>query len=264
MLVHKPTEFFHRQMSPSTQLMASSNQYRIAVSARKGGVGKTTIACSLASVFAAQKKTVLLIDIDPQSNAAYALAVEPSAPGTAELLMGENPSPLIANEYLHVYPGGPNLNNQAVQSLHPEDLADIIDKLPYEVVILDCPPGNENLERFGIVASNITLVITNAHPFAIMGASRVLAVLDSYRGKERRGPKSWALVLSQIDERRALDKNLPAELATMYPNIKHLMVHQDTNLSQSGAQQIPIMEYAPKSKSAEELKVITQWIIEQS
>jgi chromosome partitioning protein len=113
------------------------------------------------------------------------------------------------------------------------------------------------------VASNITLVITNAHPFALMGASRVLAVLDSYRNRERRGPKDWALVLSQIDERRALDKNLPAELKIMYAGLKHLMVHQDTNLSQAGAQQTPIMEYAPKSKSAEELKTIAQWIIEQ-
>jgi chromosome partitioning protein len=241
--------------------MLFPKQYRIAVAARKGGVGKTTIACSLASVFAAEQKSVLLIDIDPQSNSAYALGVDPGAPGTAELLMGENPTPLIATEYLHVYPGGPNLNNQAVQSLHPEDLADTIDRLPYEVIILDCPPGNENLERFGIVASNLTLVITNAHPFAIMGASRVLTVLDSYRHKERRGPKDWALVLSQIDERRAMDKNLPAELELMYPDIKHLMVHQDTNLSQAGAQQIPIMEYAPKSKSAEELKSIAQWIV---
>jgi chromosome partitioning protein len=41
------------------------------------------------------------------------------------------------------------------------------------------------------------------------------------------------------------------------------MVHQDTNLSQAGAQQIPIMEYAPKSKSAEELKTIARWITDQ-
>jgi chromosome partitioning protein len=243
--------------------MLSHKQYRIAIAARKGGVGKTTIACSLASVFASQQKSVLLIDIDPQSNSAYALGVDPGAPGTAELLMGDNPTALLVNEYLHVYPGGPNLNNQAIQSLHPEDLADIIDRLPYEVVILDCPPGNENLERLGIVASSTTLVVTNAHPFAIMGASRVLTILDSYLNKERRGPKDWALVLSQIDERRGLDKTLPAELQVMFPDIKHLMVHQDTNLSQAGAQQIPIVEYAPKSKSVEELKSIAQWVIEQ-
>jgi chromosome partitioning protein len=72
------------------------SKYRIAVAARKGGVGKTTIACGIASVLAKQGQQVLVIDLNPQSNAAYALGFNPAAPGTAELLIGENPSPLEA------------------------------------------------------------------------------------------------------------------------------------------------------------------------
>jgi cellulose biosynthesis protein BcsQ len=56
-------------------------QQRIAIAARKGGVGKTTIACGLASVMANQGKQVLVIDLDPQSNAAYVLGTNPTAPG---------------------------------------------------------------------------------------------------------------------------------------------------------------------------------------
>jgi chromosome partitioning protein len=236
-------------------------QYRIAVAARKGGVGKTTIACGVASVLAKQGKQVLVVDLDPQSNAAYALGVDPTAPGTAEFLTGNEPSPLEAAPGLHVLPGGPNLTNQTIQSLHPEDLADLVKVMPYDAVILDCPPGNESLERLGLVAALTTLVVTNAHPFAIMGANRVMGILESYRTRERRGPKQWALVLSQVDERRALDKELPAQLVQRYSDIKHFTVHQDTNLSQAGAQQIPLMEYAPRSRSAEELTAIAQWVM---
>ena len=49
------------------------NQYRIVVAARKGGVGKSTIACGIASIFSHQSLRTLVIDLDPQSNAAYIL-----------------------------------------------------------------------------------------------------------------------------------------------------------------------------------------------
>jgi chromosome partitioning protein len=244
------------------QFDASMTKYRVAVAARKGGVGKTTIACGLASVLAHQGHHVLIVDLDPQSNAAYALGVDPSAAGTAELLMGKSPNPLEVAPGLCILPGGPNLTGQVIQSLHPEDLADAINHMPCDAVILDCPPGNESLERLGLVAAKDTLVVTNAHPFAIMGANRVLGILESYRSRERRGPKQWALVLSQVDERRTLDKHFPMQLLQKYPDIQHFTVHQDTNLSMAGAHQTPLMDYAPRSRSVEELTAIAQWVTE--
>jgi chromosome partitioning protein len=55
-------------------------QLRVAVAAGKGGVGKTTIACGIASVLAANGRGVLLIDLDPQSNAAWGLGADPTEP----------------------------------------------------------------------------------------------------------------------------------------------------------------------------------------
>ena len=238
--------------------------HRNAVAARKGGVGKTTIACGLASVLSHQGMRVLVVDLDPQSNAAYALGVDPTDAGTAELLMGSSPPPLEVGALLYVLPGGPNLTSHPIQSLHPEDLADIVSVMPYDAVVFDCPPGNENLERLGLVAAQVTLVVTNAHPFAILGASRVIGVLEDYRDKQRRGPERWALVLSQVDERRTLDKHFPPQLAQKYPGIKHFVVHQDTNLALAGAQQVPLMDYAPRSRAAEELVALAEWVLESS
>ena len=47
----------------------SRPQIRLAVCAEKGGVGKTTTAVTLASVWAAAGERVLLVDLDTQGNA---------------------------------------------------------------------------------------------------------------------------------------------------------------------------------------------------
>jgi len=234
----------------------------VAVAARKGGVGKTVVACGLASALAHQGRRVLVIDLDPQSNAAYVLGVDPIAPGTAELLTRGVPSPLEATPLLHVLPGGPELGSQRIQSLHPEELAEAVISLNYDAIVFDCPPGNEYLERLGVVAADVALVVTNAHPLAVIGAERVLEILESYQLKGRRGPGRWALILSQIDARRSLDKQIAPQLALRYPQIKRFVIPQDATLSLAAAQQVPLMDYEANCRGATELVALAQWVLD--
>ena len=140
-----------------------------------------------------------MIDLDPQSNAAYILGADPTALGTASLLNRQHVAPAEVNESLHVFPGGLDLLGAGIQKLHPEELADLTSALEYDVIIFDCPPGNENLERLGTTASDIALVVCNAHPLAVIGAGRVLMDLKENHERNRRGPSKWSFVQSQID-----------------------------------------------------------------
>ncbi|MBZ0088981.1 MAG: ParA family protein, partial [Thermoanaerobaculia bacterium] len=48
----------------------------VAIVSRKGGVGKTTSAVSLAGAFALAGRRTLVVDLDPQASASRSLGVE--------------------------------------------------------------------------------------------------------------------------------------------------------------------------------------------
>ena len=240
------------------------NQYRIAVCGRKGGVGKTTTSACLASLLSDKGYRVLVIDLDPQTNTGFALGVDPIAPGTAELLLGQHPQPLQASSNLYVLPGGPNLQDHMIASADPEELGDAIESLPqnYDIVIFDCPPGTDYLERFGLVAANLALICTNAHPLGILGAQRVVADISRRAEKGRKGPSRWALVLTQINRSRTFDKELPEALKNQYPNVPQFVIGQNSELSWATAHGIPLMASQPNSKSVIDFEHITNWIFQ--
>lgn len=232
----------------------------IAVLGRKGGTGKTTIAVGLASVFASQGDDVLVVDLDPQSNAAFALGVDPRAPGVADLLLGKRPELIRADQGLAVLPGGPTLTDHRVQALDPEDLSDALGASPHDVTIFDCPPGNEHLERLGLAAASVGLVVVDAHPFALVGATRVLEALEARKGKGRRGPSRWAIAMSRIDTRRAADKALGAALEQTFPGVRRVVVRQDVALASATADCVPVMKACPTARAVEDLVAVARWI----
>ncbi len=233
---------------------------RIAIAARKGGVGKTTICCGLASLCASRGLRTLVVDLDPQSNAAFALGVDPAAAGTAELLTGGAVRPQAADERLDIYAGGPDLQSHEIAALDSEELRDLTAALPYDIAFFDCPPGSEALERLGVVAADMALVAVDAHPFALAGASRVLEVIQHRRQRGRLAPSTVALVQSRIDLRRSLDRDLEGALAQAYPDIPLQRVRQDSALAAATTDRTPLARAAPDARGTKDLLAIVEWI----
>lgn len=237
-----------------------SDQIRLALLGRKGGVGKTTAAVALASVFAHQKSRVLVVDLDPQSNVGFALGVAPDAPGSVELLLGKSPEPLQAAERLFVLPGNVELLGREVESLHPEELSDVLRDSTFDVIIFDCPPGNEKLEAQAVSAANTALVIVDAHPFALIGGDRVLQALEANRAKGRKGPDRWAMVMSRMDARRSADRDLAKEVREQYPSIPCFELRQDVQLAHATASGTPVMDSCPDSRGVQDVVGLARWV----
>jgi len=237
---------------------------RIAVAARKGGVGKTTIATGLAALFADRDMPTALIDLDPQSNAAFALGVDPAGPGTANLLLGQKVEPQVVHPGLVVYPGGPELMNHRLNALDPVDLHDAVARMSQRVVIFDCPPGNEHLERQAIVAANYALLVLDAHPFAVVGAHRVLESIRTRQERQRSHPNHLAVVACRLDLRRAADRGLESELTQIFTGVPVLRVRQDAQLASAAADHVLLSALPGDSRGRQDLELVAQWILDQS
>ncbi len=122
----------------------------IAVVNQKGGVGKTTTAINVAAQLAVFKKSVLLVDLDPQGNATSGLGILKEAKQTTYDVLSGNATLISAVHQSHVaglvvLPANANLAGAEVELVNQKQrefaLQGALREATYDYIIIDCPPS---------------------------------------------------------------------------------------------------------------------------
>jgi chromosome partitioning protein len=159
----------------------------IAVINGKGGVGKTSLTSNLSGLAAAADYRVLAVDLDPQGNLATDLgyrdderndrgrsmyaAVATGTPlqvirGVRERLDVVAGGGLLKEMTGALYSRGYNTGQSTDREIH-DAIAPIAGN--YDLIMIDCPPGDETLQRMALAAAHYVLIPTKSDSASLDG-----------------------------------------------------------------------------------------------
>lgn len=188
-------------------MTADTNTYDPAVLSRciavvngKGGVGKTSLTANLAGLYAAAGYRTLAVDLDPQGNLGDDLGYLGAGLGDdgAELVAGlreRRPFQPVreVRPGLDVIIGGPQLDNLSADFYGRHSRVDAVLAFAgslaaiaadYDLILIDCPPGNDALQESALAAARWVLIPTKTDPSSRAGlqivANRFVAIREQY------------------------------------------------------------------------------------
>jgi chromosome partitioning protein len=230
----------------------------IAVANQKGGCGKTTTAISLSSSLALRGKKVLLVDCDPQAHATIGLNVSPSdleksiyhvltpanngALGIEDVVqyVKENfdlaPSSVILSaleQDLSGAQGRENRLHEAIRSL----------QVPYDFVVIDCPPSVGLLCINALRACDEVIIPIDMSLFSLRGVAKLVEIILLIKDKLGHEIRPRALITMYDFRTRYSKQVLQKVKETFGSNVFESSIRYNIRLRETVDHGLPIGDY---------------------
>lgn len=204
----------------------------IAVANQKGGCSKTTTAINLAAAIKETGADVLLIDADPQQSAIKWRGI--AQEGAVPFEVVSIPKPVL---------------HQSAPSLAQK----------YDYVVIDCPPGTEEISKSALIAARLAIIPIKPSPFDVWSGTEVINLIK--RAQQFNSHLDARFLLSQKIPNTKIAKDT-TQLVGKYPyKLFATSICQRVAMAECVIEGQTILQYAPSGESAKEFRELGQEVL---
>jgi len=234
----------------------------IAVANQKGGVGKTTTCINLCAALTELGVSVLLCDMDPQSNSTSGFGVDKNkdAPNMYNVLIeGVDAAGAIKKTpYGAILPSNRILSGAGVELVMMQGrefilknvLASVRDN--YDYILVDCPPSLEMLTLNSLCAADTVLIPLQCEYFALEGLTDLMSTIRMIKKALNPGLEIEGVLLTMYDSRTTFSFQVAAEIKKYFmQKIYNVAIPRNIRIAEAPSHGKPIMHYDRSSRGAQ-------------
>ena len=236
----------------------------IAVANQKGGVAKTTTCINLGASFAATKRRVLVVDLDPQGNATVGSGIDKDALelSSYHVLLGkaEAKQANVRSEEANydVLPTNGDLTAAEVELMNmmvarEQKLRQALEKVrdDYDFILIDCPPSLNMLTLNAMVAADSVMIPMQCEYYALEGLSALLNTIEEIRGSVNPNLQIEGLLRTMYDPRNNLSTDVSGQLIMHFGDkVYRTVIPRNVRLAEAPSHGIPALAYDRTSRGA--------------
>ncbi|NDK55508.1 ParA family protein [Pontibacter fetidus] len=241
----------------------------VAVINQKGGTGKTTTTINLGSALSKLGKRVLLVDLDPQGNLSYSLAVTEPKATLADAFLGNTTlqEVLVEKDGLWIAPGSNELVDIEISLVSQPEREKFLysmlkDLKGFDYILIDCPPSLSVLTLNALTASDEVLIPLQMEVLTLQGLDQILNTVQKIKKAFNPKLKIKGIVVVMFDMRRKLSLEV---LEYLQQNVKEHIFKQSIRLNVKLAEAPSfgrsIMEYDATSNGAKDYMALAEEFI---